>query len=546
MDKKDIKVAIYARVSTQEQATEGTSLDHQTEQLEAYCQFQGWQITGKYIDPGFTGKDGERPGLKTLLSDAKLGVFNKVVVYKLDRLARKLRLLLEIEEKLKDNDVSLISVKETLDTSTAIGRTVFQMLGLVGEWERETIIERTISGRMQRYKEGKWGAGAPAYGYTYNSETKSLDINEEEARIIRRIFDDYFKGRSMWEIANQLNNDKIPTRRNGKGWRNTSIRDILINPVYKGNQIVNYRKGEARTKGKDYDTLPKDAIVIPVPAIIDEGRWNIVQERRKNNKHRQPTKTNEWLLQGLISCGLCGYAYQSQITHGKRRYGCRGRLKYTHLDGSPRCTAPRINADWIEQQVWQRIEDIINDPNKLEKLLNETVESLREREAELNARIQPINTRLDEITEQKTRLAEEWVIGSLSPERIQELKTNLDQEQTRLRNIRNEIDPAQIEELERTSTMLRFWESQLQSLAWDTETEDGQKVRLVDKPHKVALSVIGLEDKDLAESLSFPTTKRKILDLLQVRLVVFTDRVEVKSVFPIEPLSCQLLSPIYK
>ncbi len=113
-----IKVAIYTRVSTQEQAVEGTSLTHQLDQLKRQCQSQGWQIVGTYEDPGYSGKDGERPGLKRLLADARLGIFNKVLVYKMDRLARSLRLLLEIEEKLSQVGVSFFSVGEVLDSST--------------------------------------------------------------------------------------------------------------------------------------------------------------------------------------------------------------------------------------------------------------------------------------------------------------------------------------------------------------------------------------------------------------------------------------------
>ncbi len=126
MTDHQIKVAIYSRVSTQEQATEGTSLEFQSQQTEAYCRAQGWTISHSYTDPGFTGKDGDRPGLKRMLADANSGLFDKVVVYKLDRLARNLRLLLEIEEKLKKNDISISSIKETIDTSTAIVERFFR------------------------------------------------------------------------------------------------------------------------------------------------------------------------------------------------------------------------------------------------------------------------------------------------------------------------------------------------------------------------------------------------------------------------------------
>ncbi len=130
---KVVKVAVYTRVSTQEQAVEGTSLEYQNGQLETHCRSQGWMVSQSYVDPGYTGKDGERPGLKKMLADANLGLYDKVVVYKLDRLARNLRLLLEIEDRLKKNGIFVHSVKESIDTSTAIGRTVFQVLGLASE-----------------------------------------------------------------------------------------------------------------------------------------------------------------------------------------------------------------------------------------------------------------------------------------------------------------------------------------------------------------------------------------------------------------------------
>lgn len=540
MTNKIVKVAVYARVSTQEQAVEGTSLEHQSGQLESYCGPQGWVIWQSYVDPGYTGKDDDRPGLKRLLADAKLGLFEKVVVYKLDRLARKLRLLLEIEEKLKDHGVALHSVKETLDTSTPIGRTVFQMLGLVSEWERDTIVERTRAGRLQRYKEGCWGPGNPPYGYSYDRQTKKLVINEAEARIIQRIFEEYAVGKSMVRIANMLNSEGIPPRgRNGKGWRNGSIRDVLLNPAYKGAQVVNIYQKYARVPME----IPEDAITIPVPPIVSGALWNIAQERRKNNKHLQPPRNGHWLLQGLVTCGLCGYGFRTEITHGRRCYGCRGRLKYTHIDGSPRCTSPRVDADWLEDQVWQRIEAIMNDPNNLESLLKETVDNLRNREADLSARIKPVDERLAQINEQKARLADEWVQLNMDAGKYREVRRDLEQEETRLRSVRSEIDPAQLEELEHTRSMLQFWGGQLQAMAWNTENEDGSKVRLMDKPHKTVLKIVGFEDKDITKIMQFPASRRELLDLLQVRAVVFMDRVEVKTVFPIEPIDCQLFRP---
>jgi len=530
------RVVVYARVSTQEQANEGTSLEHQNEQLTKYCEAQGWEIVGQYVDPGHTGKDDNRPGLKRLLNDTKLGLFSKVVVYKLDRLSRNLRLLLELEEKLKHFDVGLHSVKEAIDTSKAIGRTVFQVLGLVGEWEREAIIERTTSGRLQRYREGKWAGGKPAYGYSYDKETKKLTIKKSEARVVRRIFELYVSGKSLSNIANVLNEDKVKARgNNGKGWRATSVRNVLLNPAYKGLLIVNRHEHIANIGKVDMSKV----ITIKVPSIVTEDAWQIAQRHLSANKRVRLVRDNKWLLQGLVTCGLCGLSFRTEGTPNHRYYSCRGRLKQHHVDSSPRCTSPRLEADWLEDQVWQRVEAIINDPNKLKPLLKETIESLRNRTEDLRARVMPIDEQLSEISEQKARLADDWVTQHMGVSRFKELQQSLDKEETRLRSIRSNIDPAQIEELEQTQGMLCFWDRQLQSMAWNLETEDGQMVRTVDKPHQMILKILGLDSVDMTKVFQFPSTKRELLDKLQVRVVVFPDRSDINAALPIAPIVYQ-------
>lgn len=530
---KIIRVAVYARVSTQEQAVEGTSLEYQSEQLEKYCESQGWEIFQIYVDAGYTGKDGNRPGLKRLLADAKLSLFDKVVVHKMDRLARSLRLLLEIEDNLKEYGISFHSVKEIFDTSTASGRHFLQMLGMIGEWERETIIERTKAGRLQRYKEGRWAGGRNPYGYDYDKDTKKLVINKEQAAVIKRIYQLYSNGKSMAYIANNLNGEKIPPRdKSGKGWRSTAIRDILANPTFKGTQYVNH----GLHISKLLKEKPESAIEIKVPRIVSDILWESAQEHRKSNRHLQPMKREPWLLQGLITCGLCGHSFMIQPNHKRRTYNCRGRLRITHLDGSPKCIVPNLDADWLEKELWESIEAILNDPNKLKSLLQETIESLKNREEEHFARIQPVDERLTQIDEQKTRLAEDWVKLSIDSAKRREIQQNLQNEENRLRSIRSNIDPTQVEELEHTRGILRFWESQTKSMAWNTETENGEMVRNVDRPHEIVLRLAGFEDKDITEAVSFPATKRELLDMLQARLIAYEDRIEVNAIFTVEPI----------
>jgi hypothetical protein len=283
------------------------------------------------------------------------------------------------------------------------------------------------------------------------------------------------------------------------------------------------------------------AILIDVPPIVDEALWDLVQTRLETNKAVKPIKSNQ-LLQGLITCGECGLNYHPDKMGGLQYYMCRGKLAIKHLDGSPRCTSQNWNKAKLEQEVWQRIEDILNDPNKLLPMLTETIANLGQRDAEMRARIMPINDRLAQIADQKARLAESWVKMSLTKEKQSELQRNLAQEETRLKSMRGAIDPAQIEELEKTAAMLRFWQGHLFSMVRNTENEDGSMHRSRNIPHMRALSVVGLEDLELTSLFGFPATKREMLDRLQVHLYVFKDRVEIKSVFEIAPIGNQLCS----
>jgi site-specific DNA recombinase len=531
-----IRVAIYTRVSSQEQVDNGTSLESQAEQLEAFCKAQKWEIFNQYTDPGFSGKDDKRPGLESLRRDAKAGYFEKVIVWRLDRLARNLRLILGIEAELREQNVAIFSMREMVDTSTPIGRTVFQVLGLAAEWERESIIERTKAGRLQRYKEGKWAGGPVPFGYDYDHETKKLVTNSNEAIIVKRIFNEYINGGTLNGVATSLQRDHIPPRStHSMGWRLNAVHNILLNPIYKGNQIVNRHGHIADIKKVDMTK----AIEISVPPIVSEDIWKKAQNRLSTNVHNKPSKRGEYLLQGLITCGLCGYVFKSDKNKEKRFYMCRGRMKDKHLDGSEKCKAPSFRADWLENEVNDRLKALIDDPTKLTQVIRNSINTLRLREEELNARIRPIDEQIGQINQQKSKLADDWIICNMDKVKYQEIRSTLDKEEARLKLIRSNIDPSQIAELEKTQVQLRLWENQLKDIAWNLENEDGSKIRSVDAPHNIAASAIRFNDDSLSAVVGFPTSPRQLLDLLQVKLVVFNDRIEVNALIPMQPIELQ-------
>ena len=140
-------------------------------------------------------------------------------------------------------------------------------------------------------------------------------------------------------------------------------------------------------------------------------------------------------------------------------------MRYLHPDGQSRCESPHLRAEWLESEVWKRIEEILNDPNKLFLMIKESIENLRLTEADLSSRIRPIDERLAEIADQKAQLAEDWIIRNMNKEKFKELRDSLDREEARMKALRAEIDPAQIEELQNTRGMLNFWEGQIRAMA---------------------------------------------------------------------------------
>lgn len=226
-----LKAALYARVSTEEQAKEGYSIAAQISEIKKYAEQNGFEIVDEYVDEGASGKSiAGRPQMKRLLKDASQQKFGVVIIYKIDRLARKLKDALEISETLERNNVNLISLNEKFDTTTAFGRTAFQMICSFAELERNNIVERVKLGMEQRAKEGKYNGGKVL---GYDSIDKKLVINEFEAVIVRKIFDYANQGLGFKAITRRLNEEGYRTKMD-KPFNVFGIKTILNNPIYIG------------------------------------------------------------------------------------------------------------------------------------------------------------------------------------------------------------------------------------------------------------------------------------------------------------------------
>lgn len=245
-----MKAAVYTRVSSHEQAMHGYSIDEQERQCRAMIEAKGWEYFRTYSDPGISGRILARDGLLALLEAIDKGKIDAVVVFKLDRLSRKQRdMLALIEDYFIAKDVKLISLTETLDTSTAWGRAMIGILSSFAELELDNINKRTRMGIMARAAQGKYTGGTPPYGY-YLKYGK-LEIEPTEATVVRLIYHLREIGYSMSDIVDEIEERGYVTRA-GKAFHKSTIDSILRNrKTYEGY----YRFGGSEWTAGEHDPI---------------------------------------------------------------------------------------------------------------------------------------------------------------------------------------------------------------------------------------------------------------------------------------------------
>lgn len=257
------KIAIYCRVSTDDQAENGYNLREQERRIEQYIKAYSEEFTEevvKYIDDGYSAKDLKRREMLVLLQDIKDGKICKIVIHNLDRLTRSMKDLLYLIELLEEFDVQLFSLREKIDTKTAIGRFFVSMIILIAQWEREAISERTKRAMDQAALEGNYIHGRKPFGY--DVVDKKLIVNKGHAAVVKKIFNYYlYEGISMNKIAHRINNEH---RDLGVLWTHDRISNMLKTIIYTG-------------------TYKNDRIEIfeHSPKIIDSDTFNEVQIKLK-------------------------------------------------------------------------------------------------------------------------------------------------------------------------------------------------------------------------------------------------------------------------
>ena len=451
-------VGIYCRLSKDDDLQgESASISNQRELLTSVCKAQGWEIVQVYQDDGFTGLNMERPGLQSLLADAKQGKINLVITKDLSRLGRNyLETGRLIEDFFPRNGIRYIALNDNIDTMMD-NNEIAPFKNILNELYSRDISKKVHSSYLVSARKGMFTGTVAPFGYRKDPDQHGhLLIDEETAPIVRDIFQLAAEGHGPNFIRRRLEDAKVPTPawwgrhrglrnlpltrwekidpENGKYmWDFSVIKDLLINPVYTG--AVSSQKRNYRFKiGTINDKKPEDWIVVEGchEPIIDKATFEIVQEKLKSRQ--RPQDNGEFsLFAGLIKCGECGKALTHRLAYAHEPlpvYCC----KTYNAFGKGHCTQHRVTEPMLKEIVLNKIRECARaaqvDDDDVAKRLRETCETeQRQRQEALAHAIAKDEERLDALGKMVMQLYEDRMLKHITEENFTILMAKTQQEQ---------------------------------------------------------------------------------------------------------------------
>lgn len=523
--------AIYARVSSEQQAQAHT-IDSQIAALRERVSNDGLDLAEEmeFIDEGYSGSTLVRPALERLRDVLAAGALDRLYVHSPDRLARRYAYQVLLVDEFRRSGVEVIFLNRELG-QTPEDDLLLQVQGMIAEYERAKIIERNRRGKRHAARSGSVNAlsGAP-YGYRYVTKQEGggharYEIDIEEARVVKQIFDWFVKERlTLGEVRRRLVKAGEKTRKGKTSWDRTTIWGVLRNPAYIGEaaygktRIGPMRPRLRATRGQsvqprraksDFEVAREDWISIPVPALIDRPVFEAAQEQLRENRRRmrEQARGARYLLQGLLECKICRYAFFGKpvspaAAKGKRRnyayYRCIGTDAY-RFGGRRVCDNDQVRTDRLDLAVWQEVRVLLEHPQRV------TEEYRRRLEPQSNSThpgIAGVEARLGKLRHGLARLIDSYADGLIE---------------------KSEFEP-RIKDLRERSARL---ESQAKELTDQARMES--ELRLIVSNLEQFISSVkgGLDQADWV-------TKRDIIRALVKRVEV--DKGQVNVVFRVGPL----------
>src|SRR5512142_203529 len=444
MPNHDLRVAIYARVSGEQQAKEDTidsQLEAVTQRIASDALICDPEL--RFVDDGYSGTVLARPGLERLRDQAAVGAIDRIYMLDPDRLSRKYVYQVLILEELTRCGVEVVFLRNPVGRGPEQDL-LPQVQGMIAEYERAKIIERCRRGKQHAARRGSVNvlSGAP-YGYRYIGKHEGggearYQVLAEEARVVRTIFEWVGRERcSIGEVCRRLQRDGVPTRTGKSAWDRATVWLILKNPAYKGTAACGKtRSGEFKPqrlrpqRGRPeqprrpvsrVDTSSGDQVLIEVPGLVSEDLFGAVQVQLEENRQRRRDRPGgcRYLLQGLVVCKRCGYGCYGKPTSraaskGKGRvpyayYRCTGSDAY-RFGGQRLCWNKQVRTDMLDAAVWEDVCRLLSEP---ERVRGEYERRLRGAEAGPDQEVEHLGKLMRNVTRMISRLIDAYGDGLL-------------------------------------------------------------------------------------------------------------------------------------
>ncbi|MGI5818110.1 MAG: recombinase family protein [Armatimonadota bacterium] len=520
-----LMVGIYARVSTEEQVGPEGSIKNQLQRCKQYLDLQfgpssenGYALIERYQEEGKSGKNTEeRPVFQKMLADIHNGTINAICVAELSRLSRSVKDIANILSDFEKNNITFLCLNPSVDTSTAAGKLVLNVMAALAEYEREQTAARTKAAMYDRAQRGLWNGGH-IFGYDLDPDNQGhLTVNEEQAEVVRKIFETYLKEKSIQRTVDKINEagHRLPgyTSRRGKEhperkFAYSTLQTMLKNRAYLGEKEINKKnKGEDQSEldeNKQYEIV--DAVW---PAIIEEELFRSVQIAMAQNTRSfvRGKRDHTFLLSDMVECGHCNVSLEngSGTGRGGKRY-----YYYRHTTGTKKddCPIGDLSASELEDAIVERLREIAENEGIVERAceranegrvteaeeLEKEIERLRNRKAEEEEKLSalmdsiaevghlgPIKQQLKERSDSIQELERAIETKQARREALEKAKSNPKQMKANLKEFAEAMDDLDV--VDRVNVMrlmvkmVRLHEDSVELELYDHDTEIGQWIR---------------------------------------------------------------------
>jgi len=448
-----MKIASYCRVSSEKQEEEKT-IDSQIAELGLYAKENNHVVVEKYIDNGYSGSLLARPSLDRLRDDASKGIFEAVLIHSPDRLARKYVYQEIVIEELKNKGIQTIFKNRRIAESPE-DQLLLGMQGLIAEFEREKIKERTRRGRLHRANKGLLVGNQAPYGYKYirpdkNKEERWYEINKEEAKIVKLIFRLLaHEHLSLRKIIKRLYELNIKSPEGKDVWAMSNLSRLVKREDYIGTAYYNKSlaippikpNGQTykRVKNSSRQRKPKSEwIPINVPAIVEKDIFTLAQEQLKKNQFLSPRNVKRnYLLRGLLFCSKCRSRYTGETTRNYKHYRSTLRIKiYPHKS---KCICKSIHGEMIEGLVWGEVHTLLSSPKLIKEQYKKWIQSRQKRSNDQSPKLSDVVDELNNLDKTEQRLIDGYTAGVITLDQLKGKLSDIKLNKTKLEQDKNNL-----------------------------------------------------------------------------------------------------------